>query len=261
MLVAMEESGLTANTARHAFVVLQKALKDAERRGLIDANPCRLVDPPAVDDFHVEPPTAMVIAEIIANVESDGFATVFKLMAATGLRRGEAVALQWSALDLGSRVLSVVQTAQRIRAGSITVMPPKTKSGMRGVAIDDATTNMLRTHRVSQQERILRSLGTIEDAGFVFPDPFGQLADPDHFTRTWRKAAKAAGHSKVRLHDVRHHHATTLMALGVNAKVVQERLGHSTPAFTLQRYSHVSEGMQAEAARLYGEESGAALSG
>ena len=81
----------------------------------------------------------------------------------------------------------------------------------------------------------------------------GDLNDPDRLTRAWRSAAKKAGLSGVRLHDIRHHHASLLMAKGIHAKVIQERLGHSTPSFTLSRYVHVSGGLQQQAADVYGE--------
>jgi len=251
LLADMQKDGLTANTARHAFVVLQKALKDAERRGVIEANPCRRVDPPKVIEFIAEPPTKSELEAILSNVRSKAHRTAFTLIAATGLRRGEAAALSWSSIDLELKWLSVVQATHRVSSGIVELMPPKTASSRRGVALDQSTVGMLREHRASQQERILASYGAIADHGYVFPNKFGEIIDPDSLTREWRKAAHEAGYPQFRLLDLRHYHATTLVSLGVHAKVIQERLGHSTPAFTLARYSHVSSGMQTVAASLY----------
>ena len=114
--------------------------------------------------------------------------------------------------------------------------------------MDTASVELLTRHRVAQQETILSSGGVIKDEGWLFPGALGGICDPDRLTRAWRKAARKAGFPTVRLHDIRHHHASLLMAKGVHAKVIQERLGHSTPSFTLSRYAHVSGGLQQEAA-------------
>lgn len=251
LITKILDSGLTANTARHVYVVLKKALKDAVRRGYIRFNVCDRVDPPIVRHPQIQPPTKVEVSEIITCVENDSFAVAFRLMASTGLRRGEMAGLQWRSVDFDRNVLSVVQTVDRESRGSLRVVAPKTLLSRRGVALDDEVADLLLSERIAQQKRVLESGGAVEDHGWVIPDERGRLIDPDRLTRCWRKAAIAAGHPTVRLHDLRHHQASVLMALGVNPKVVQERLGHSTPSFTLERYSHVAEGLQADAASMY----------
>jgi integrase len=254
MLTDIVEKGRTANTARHAFVALQKALGDAEKRGVVASNPCRLVDAPRVHDFKVDPPSMEEVESIIGHVNDPQHVNLFRLMAATGLRRGEAVSLRWNDVDLTGPVVSVTQAAQRLNDGTLMVSSsPKTSSGRRGVSIDDGSVIMLRRHFADQQKRVLSGGGAVRDEGWVFPDPQGRMNDPDRLTRAWRQAAKAAGFPKVRLQDVRHHHASFLIAHDVHAKVVQERLGHSTPSFTLSRYVHLTGGMQEQAASVYGD--------
>jgi integrase len=258
MLTEIIAKGRTANTARHAFVTLQKALRDAERRGVIIANPCRRVDPPQVKEFRVNPPTIQDVHAIIDQVAEPEYKTAFRLSASTGIRRGELAALNWQNIDFDRGVINIAQAAQRTNKGDVEIGEPKTSSGRRGIMIDEHLVGYLKQLFSDQQARVLSGGGAIVDHGWVFPDHVGNLNDPDRLTRVWRKAAKAAGFPGVRLMDLRHHHASFLIAGGTNTKTVQERMGHSTPAFTLARYVHVSEGLQQEAADSYGRAMAAA---
>jgi integrase len=90
-----------------------------------------------------------------------------------------------------------------------------------------------------------------QDQGLVFPGPFGRPIDPSVITRNFEKLARKAGFPGVRLHDLRHGHATGLIRAGVHDLVVQKRLGHASAAFTMQVYDHVAAGLQAEAAKAF----------
>ena len=90
-----------------------------------------------------------------------------------------------------------------------------------------------------------------EDNGLVFPGPMGKPLDPATLTRNFEKLARRAGKSHVRLHDLRHFHASLLLKAGVHLKVVQERLGHSSIAITADTYSHVAPSLQKEAADVF----------
>jgi len=169
------------------------------------------------------------------------------------MRRGELTALKWKDIDLAKRIVRITRAAQRTNNGAIEIGEPKNSLGRRGIMIDENSVELLKRHYSAQQERVLAGGGVVVDQNWVFPDEAGKLNDPDRLTRVWRKAAKAAGFPKVRLMDLRHHHASFLVADGTNTKTVQERMGHSTPAFTLARYVHVSEGLQQEAADAYGK--------
>jgi len=87
----------------------------------------------------------------------------------------------------------------------------------------------------------------------VFATATGRPIHPRNVTRTLKLVLAGAGLPDIRFHDLRHTHATLLLALGENPRVVQERLGHSTASLTLQVYSHVLPDLQAEAARKIGE--------
>jgi hypothetical protein len=110
---------------------------------------------------------------------------------------------------------------------------------------------MLHRHRAVQHEQRLVAGAAWQDNDIVFCRADGSWWNPPAISLAFRRAAKAAGVPLIRLHDLRHTHATLLLAAGINPKVVSERLGHSSVAFTLDTYAHVLPGMQPEAAELF----------
>ncbi len=125
---------------------------------------------------------------------------------------------------------------------------PEVPVSIRAVALDADTVALLRRHRASQAERILKLGSAYDDQGFVFANDLGDVADPDRFTRAFRALARKAGCPDLRLHDLRHFHAFGLIKSGAHIKVIQDRLGHASAAFTLQVYGHSDAEMQAKAA-------------
>jgi integrase len=170
------------------------------------------------------------------------------LAVSCGLRRGEIAALRWSSIDLDKGRLAVVQSAEQTRAG---VRYKEPKSGqMRTVALSPTVVTELRAHRARQAESLL-SLGVRLDAdGFVVAQADGSSYDPDSISKEWRLRIIKSGLPRIRFHDLRHTHATHMLASGVHPKVASERLGHSRVGITLDLYSHVTEGMQADAVTL-----------
>lgn len=244
-------SGLTPNTVRHVHVCLAKALKDAMRSGVLHQNVCQAVQAPSPGIYKVDLPDSEEINRILDLAESTPYGPVFLLMAFTGIRRGEAVALKWENVDLDRGVVSIVATAQRLQGKGIVFQPPKSAAGRRGIAIDDGTIDMLRAHRGNQLLLQMELGEAFVDHGLVFPGPFGRLIDPSVLTRNFEKLVRKAGFPRMRLHDLRHGHAAGLIRAGIYPLVVQERLGHASPAFTMQVYGHVSAGMQEEAAKAF----------
>jgi len=176
---------------------------------------------------------------------------VLYLMAVlTGMRRGELLGLRWQDLDLTLGMASVRQTFIRLGKRQI-FREPKSATSRRTVALPEVLVGELRQLRNRQIER-RTLLGTeYEDHDLVFCQPNGKPLHAHNLVRRdFRGIIKRVGLPRIRFHDLRHSHATHMLRQGVNPKVVQERLGHSSPAFTLSIYSHVLPGMQEEAARL-----------
>jgi len=132
--------------------------------------------------------------------------------------------------------------------GRIVVGAVKTARSRRRVDLDAGTVAMLRAHRRTQaSERLIVGAGW-RDRDLVFTPPEGSPLNPDTVTQWFDRTVRRSSLPRIRLHDLRHTHATHLLAAGVDVKIVSERLGHASTSFTLDVYSHVMPGQQATAA-------------
>lgn len=165
------------------------------------------------------------------------------LAANTGMRRGELLGLRWDAIDIHQCRLSVNRSAVSVAARPQEA-GGKTRNSPRTVDLDAVTLGVLARWRERQIEELGRSDDRMptshQDGRRSHP-----LADP---VPSLRRAVARTTLPQIRLHDLRHTHATLLLKAGVPVKVVSQRLGHSSPAFTMATYQHVLPGMQAEAA-------------
>jgi integrase len=169
-----------------------------------------------------------------------------RLMASSGLRRGEACGLRWQDVDMEGGRLSV-RRALIVVGTEIVVSEPKTARGRRTVSFDPATTAALKSQAARQGDDAQRHGEAWVDSGLVFTQETGESPHPDRVSDAFRDAVVAAGLPLIRLHDLRHTHASLGLAAGIPAKVMSERLGHSTVSITLDTYSHVLPGMQEDA--------------
>jgi integrase len=169
------------------------------------------------------------------------------LFTTTGMRRGEVAGLRWTDVDLDTGRASPRRPRVVVNY-DVVVSEPKTAKGRRSLALDPATVAALREHRTRQVEQRLAVGPRWQDSGLVFTWPDGRAIHPQRFSNWFEQHTRAAGLPRIRLHDVRHSYATAALAAGVPAKVVSERLGHATIAITLDVYSHVIPGMDAQAA-------------
>ena len=165
----------------------------------------------------------------------------------TGVRRGELLGLSWDAVDLDAGRLAITRTLIEGR-GAPQFSEPKTKRGRRSVALDAGTVDALREHRERQLDERLAWGPAYEPHDLVFCREDGTPIWPRTFSRFFDHHVRDAGLPKIRLHDLRHTHATLALEAGVHPKVVQERLGHSSIAITLDIYSHAIPAMQEDAA-------------
>ncbi len=110
------------------------------------------------------------------------------------------------------------------------------------------TISALRSHRASQHRARLRAGADWHDTGLVFTMPDGRAWHPDAISRAFARLVQRSALPRIGLHDLRHTHATHLLAAGTNIRVTSERLGHASVAFTLDVYGHVLPGQQADAA-------------
>lgn len=244
--------GLSPRTVRFLDMIITKALNDAIGWGYLAVNPAHGALPPSAPA--ARPPEMKTwapedVRRFLTATKDDVWYVGYLLAVTCGLRRGELCGLRWEDLDLDapSPTLRVRQQLLEV-AGQLSFGDPKTRAGRRTIALDAVTMTALTKHRRHQQEERLRSGLVWADSGLVLSGHDGAPMRPDSMTQAFRRKVRALGLPVIRLHDLRHTHATLGLSAGVHAKVMTERLGHSSTAFALDTYSHVMPGMQAEAA-------------
>jgi integrase len=237
---------LSARTVHHMHTVLKSALGQAVRWEMLTRNPAEAVDPPKPR------PTAMLTydlpqtAELIDIARKTRMHIPVVLAVLCGMRRGEIAALRWGGVDLGKGQLAIVESAEQTKAG-IRYKSPKSGKG-RTVALSATVVDELRQHRLRQAQELLRLGVRQNDNTFVCGREDGEPLQPNSLTIYWARLVAATSLPRVRFHDLRHAHATHMLANGVHPKVASERLGHSKVGITLDLYSHVLPGMQEDAA-------------
>ncbi|MGI9052486.1 MAG: tyrosine-type recombinase/integrase [Ilumatobacteraceae bacterium] len=244
--------GLSMSTVHHVHTALNKLFNDAERKGLVTKNVVRLSTHPSQTAARASAPEMTVwtpdeLATFLRAIEGNRNETMFRLAALTGMGRGELVGLRWSDVDLPRRRLTVNQSVTVVDHVEVASVP-KTRRSRRVLDLDAATVATLQQHRARQRERYLRVGVTATASDRVFTTDVGEPLQPDSVGQAFRRLVKEAGVPVIRLHDLRHTHASQLLMAGINIKVVSERLGHASVGFTLDTYAHVMPGQQAEAA-------------
>jgi integrase len=238
------KGGLSARTVTHMHRALREALLQAVRWQMLARNPADAVKPPKVERKQMR---VLDIDGAIGLLEAARGTSLFApivLAVRCGLRRGEVAALRWRNVDLDRGQISVVASVEQTDRG---VREKETKSGKgRTVVLSATETEELRSHRRRQAEGLLALGVRLTDDHHVVAREDGQALQPRSLTHAFVKFARRHGF-QIRLHDLRHSHATHMLAAGIHPKIAQERLGHSSVGITLDLYSHVLPGMQAEA--------------
>ncbi len=245
-----EGQPLAPKTVRYVHTTLHKALRDAVRKQLVVRNVADAADPPKLREAghrEMQTWTPDELRRFLAGIDGHRLAAAFILAITTGMRRGEVLGLRWRDIDFDNRRLAVRQTVLTV-AYRVTLGTPKTDRGRRSIALDGATLAALEVHRQRQaQER--RLLGpSYQDNDLVFARVDGQCLHPDYFSQLFERTVARLGLPRIRLHDLRHTHATLGLAAGVAPKVMSDRLGHATVAFTQDVYMHAIPAMASEAA-------------
>ncbi|OSJ22140.1 site-specific integrase [Bradyrhizobium japonicum] len=241
------KGGLSARTVNHMHRVLFSALGQAERWKLIARNPAALLekrDRPKIERKAVATIDASTTAVVLDAARERRLFIPLVLGALCGLRRGEIIALRWRSLDLENGQLAVVASTEQTDAGEI--REKEAKSGKaRTVALPMMAVEELRRWRVAQAEELLKLGVRADDSWHVFTLADGTQMQPRSLTHAMSDFLDQWG---ITLHGLRHSHASHMLAAKVHPKVVQERLGHSSIAVTMDIYSHLMPNMQGEAA-------------
>ena len=215
-----------------------------------------LVDAPKVTRTQFRCLTTEEARTLLKVAEGNRLEALLVLALSTGMRSGELLGLTWRAVDLDHGSIGVVSALQATTGGGLSLIEPKTPRSRRVIDVEPRVVASLRRHRAAQEmERRVAGEGwgsSIPD--LVFTTATGAPLDGRLLIRSWfRPLLVKAGLPAIRIHDLRHSYASIALARGVHPKVVQEALGHSTIAVTLDLYSHVVPSLQREAAKEMGE--------
>jgi len=239
-------------TLRKRHFVLHRALRDAVRLQYIALSPADGVEVPRIAGL--KKPIRVLSQEqtalLLQRAQGTRLHLPILVAVTSGLRRGELLALRWADVDFAAGALRVEQSVEETGQG-LRFKPPKTAKGRRRVPLPALTVEALRRHRVEQdKQRLLLGPGYQSAPDLVFAGPDGRPWFPSNFERTWRTFKnKLPDELRIRFHDLRHTHASQLLAQGVHAKIVSERLGHASIGITLDTYSHLLPGLQEEAVK------------
>jgi integrase len=228
---------LSARSVGHTHRCLRRALGHATQWGVITTNPAWVVGPPKVQDKEIEIIRKDELRNVLAKLRGH-LHVIATLALATGMRRGELLALRWQDVDLDAGVGRVERSLEQTRSG-LRFKAPKTKHGRRSITLPSAAVAELRAHRKAQQEqRLALGLGKVPDDALVFPASDGQPRKPNALTNEWIIATTAIGR-RLSLHALRHTHASSLIAAGIDILTISRRLGHAKAAVTLNVYGHL----------------------
>jgi len=240
-------TSLKPATVRRIHATLHKALRDAVRWQLIPRNPASSADPPRAECPEMAVWTARELSTFLASTADHQHGALWHFYALTGVRRGEALALRWGDVDLDARRATIRRTLVPVDH-KLVYGEPKTHKGRRNIALDPDLVDRLRAHRRRQAgERLLVGPG-YKDEDLVFAHPDGTPLHPEQVSRWFAARARSAGLPPIRLHDLRHTHATLALVAGVATRVVSDRLGHSATAVTADIYQHVLPDLDDDAA-------------
>ena len=238
------KGGLSPQTVVHLHRVLHKALKQAMRWGYVTRNVADAVTPPKVPHSQASALDAKQAASLLRDLKGSDLHLPVLLALHSGMRSGEILGLHWRDVDLENAALTVGTALQSVD-GELIMREPKSSTSRRRIPLTEATVEALKAHGAVQAEHIASGEG-YADNDLVVCRKDGRPWHPSTFSAAWI-AARNKLSLTVRFHDLRHTHASLLGQSGASAKVMQERLGHATAAFTLNVYGHLLPGVQEQA--------------
>jgi integrase len=193
------------------------------------------------------------LAGFLERAAVDRLHPLFRLAAFTGMRRSELLGLRWADVDLEAATVSVRRTCTRVSYEMREAARTKTRAGTRVIDIDPTTVAVLRRWAKAQKAERLAWGPAYADSGYLFTAADGRPVHADHVAQRFSRLVKAAGVPVFRFHDVRHTHASLLLAHGTPVLDVSRRIGHASAAMTLDVYGHVIPGQGQRAAAAFAD--------
>ncbi len=240
----MAERGAKPPTIAYAHKILKQALTQAVRWELTFRNVADSVKPPKRETKRRDAWTTEDVRRFITHpeVRDHPLFALWYLVLAAGLRRGEALGLQWSDIDRKRRRLVVARQLLELPDGSLEYGPVKTESGEdRVIYLSESTMRVLSEHEARQKELRRAMPSAYQDHGLVFPLEDGRPRNPRGTTRMWGRLVRRLEFPVSVLHGTRHTAASLMNAQTRDPRLVADVLGHSDARFTMDTYVHTED--------------------
>ena len=227
------------STVRLVSIVLSQGLDRAVKDRLLPLNPAKGIERPKGKKRTVTPYTSSELKTLLGELEDHRLFAFFRVLAYTGARRGEVLALRWSDLEFENATLTISKNRTRIGKTVIEQESTKGGDGRRTVQLGAETLKLLKDHRKRQLQERIKAGSLWQDSNFIFTQENGLPLDPSTPYQLFKRTAKRLGLRSESLHSIRHLHATELLNAGVGIHEVKEQLGHSDISTTLRIYAHI----------------------
>lgn len=253
---------LKPGTIHHAHRTVRVALAEAVRRGHITSNPAKIARAPRVPEEEIIPFTQEEANRILKTCQERRNGVRFVVALTLGLRKGEALGLQWRDIDFAKRTIQLRRSLQPVKwqhgctnkkpckhqqaghcpqrhSGGVIPQELKSRAGKRTVGMPEPLVKALQEHRREQQREREHAANVWDEQGWVFATATGKPINPRTDHDQWKALLKAAEVRDARLHDARHTAATMLLVLGVQPRAVMDVMGWSHIGMTT-RYQHMT---------------------
>jgi integrase len=222
------DSGLSKKTVHHIHAVTRRVLNQAVKWGLLFQNPTSQVTPPKVDRIRPNVWTVEQAQCFLQSTKDHKWYGIYLIALTTGARRGEILGLTWENIDWDRKTLTIDKTVITVK-NRVVISEPKTRYSRRTISAPQTVLDTLYENKGI--------------SGLIFKTSVGTPIGPNNLIRDFKNETRKAGLPIIRFHDLRHTCATILFQKDVHPKKVQELLGHSSITVTLDRYSHLIQGV------------------
>jgi len=246
-------SGLSARTVEQHHSVIRKALQHAVKWELLAKNPAINTEPPHPDRPSVKYIPSDKIESFLSSINGQRDEHLITFAVYTGMRLGELLALTWDNVDFNKGRVRITQTVGCIREQFVFRQTAKSKRSRREVVLDDGALTALKKQKAMVNKEKIKN-ADYANLKLVFPDKNGRPLHPSYLSRRFKRLAEKAG-LDITFHSLRHTHATDLLEMGVNPKVVQDRLGIETIGVLMDTYTHVTDKMQEDVVNIMNKRS------
>ena len=247
------KGGLSLNRVRKVHSVLRVALANAVKWNLVARNVCDVVTRPALQRYEATPLTQEQAKCLLQAVRNHKLEALLTVALVTGMRRGELLGLHWQDIDMKMGSIQIRRSVSRVAKLGLQESEPKTAKSRRRIILPAFALEVLQRHYTRQQEVRTKAGTQWIERDIVFCNRYGDYREPANLQRDFKRLLTEAELPNIRFHDLRHSAATLLLGMGVNPKIVQELLGHSTISMTMDIYSHVLPSMQQEVVKKFDE--------